>query len=64
MKVKGRKRHLLVDTLGLLLMVVVHSASIQDRQGGYTVLQRAKAHRITSLQLIWADNGYAGLFAA
>jgi putative transposase len=32
-KVKGRKRHLLVDTLGLILVAVVHSAAIQDREG-------------------------------
>lgn len=43
-KVKGRKRHLLVDTLGLVLMVVVHSAGIQDRDGARLVL--ALAHRL------------------
>ena len=32
-KVKGRKRHILVDTLGLLLIVIVHAANIQDRDG-------------------------------
>ena len=36
----GRKRHIVVDTLGLLLMVVVHSASLQDAAGGQLVLQR------------------------
>lgn len=34
----GRKRHILVDTLGLLLVVVVHSASVQDAAGGQLVL--------------------------
>ena len=38
-KVKGRKRHLLVDTMGLLLIVVVHAASIQDRDGAKLVLE-------------------------
>jgi Transposase DDE domain len=41
-KVKGRKRHLLVDTLGLLLNVVVHPADIQDRDGAYEVLRQGK----------------------
>ena len=36
----GRKRHIIVDTLGLLLMVLVHSASIQDGRGGYQTLQK------------------------
>jgi putative transposase len=36
-KVKGRKRHILVDTMGLLLMVVVHTADIQDRDGAKQV---------------------------
>jgi len=41
-KVKGHKRHILVDTLGLLLMAVVHAASIQDRDGAKLVLEQAK----------------------
>ena len=57
--VTGRKRHLLVDTLGLVLLVVVHSASIQDRDGARLVLQKL-AHQFTRLVLIWADGGYAG----
>jgi putative transposase len=39
-KVKGRKHHILVDTLGLLLIVVVHAASIQDRDGAKDVLEQ------------------------
>ena len=58
-KVKGRKRHILVDTMGLLLMVVVHAASIQDRDGVKLVLAKVTA-RFPRLQLIWADGGYAG----
>ena len=58
-KVKGRKRHLLVDTLGLLLVVVVHAANIQDRDGAKQVLEKAKPLS-SRLQLIWADGGYAG----
>lgn len=58
-KVKGRKRHILVDTMGLLLIVLVHAADIQDRDGAKLVLAKAKCcfHR---LRLIWADGGYAG----
>jgi len=58
-KVNGRKRHILVDTLGLLLMVVVHAAHIQDRDGAKLVLERVRG-RFPRLHLIWADGGYAG----
>ena len=53
----GRKRHILVDTLGLLLLVVVHSAGIQDRDGARKVLAPL-AHRFTRLRKIWADSVY------
>jgi putative transposase len=58
-KVNGRKRHLLVDTMGLLLIVVVHAADIQDRIGAKRVLGKVKG-RFPRLQLIWADGGYSG----
>lgn len=58
-KIKGRKRHILVDTIGLLLMVVVHTADIQDRDGAKLVLDKAKS-LFPRLRLIWADGGYAG----
>jgi putative transposase len=58
-KIKGRKRHILVDTMGLLMVAVVHAANIQDRDGAKLVL--AKALKLfPRLQLIWADGGYAG----
>jgi putative transposase len=57
--VKGRKRHLVVDTMGLLLAVVVHPADIQDRDGAKLVLQRLLG-RFPRLKLIWADGAYAG----
>ena len=53
----GRKRHILVDTLGLLLLVVVHSAGIQDRDGARKVLAPL-ANRFTRLRKIWADSVY------
>jgi len=62
----GRKRHILVDTLGLLLIVFVHSASIQDGNGGFSTLQklfdkikRSVHNRWCRLKLIWADAAYA-----
>jgi putative transposase len=58
-KVKGRKRHILVDTIGLLLIVVVHSANIQDRDGAKLVLEQVKG-TFSRLELIWADAGYSG----
>jgi len=58
-QVKGRKRHIVVDTLGLILAVVVHAASIQDRDGAKLVLARL-AGGFPRLRLIWADGGYAG----
>ena len=64
----GRKRHIVVDTLGLLLLVVVHSASVQDVAGGQLVLQRlferrkrSKFNRWCRLKLIWGDGAYASL---
>jgi putative transposase len=65
-QVSGRKRHIIVDTLGLLLLVIVHSASIQDAAGGKATLQSLFDHikhsvhnRWCRLKLIWADGGYA-----
>lgn len=56
-KVKGRKLHALVDTEGLPLRVVVHSAGIQDRDGAALVLDRIR-QRFNWLELVWADGGY------
>jgi len=58
-KVLGRKRHLLVDTDGLILKVRVHAADVQDRDGAVTVLDQLDAS-LASIQQIWADGGYAG----
>jgi putative transposase len=49
----------LVDTLGLLLVIVVHAANIQDRDGAKLVFARAK-NRFPRLKLLWTDGGYAG----
>ena len=58
--IKGRKRHILVDVMGLLLCVLVHKANIQERAGAKLVLQRVKEKGFARLQLIWADAGYDG----
>ena len=55
----GRKRHIVVDTLGLLLAVVVHAADVQDRDGAKVVLTKLLGG-FPRLALIWADGGYAG----
>src|SRR6516162_8022862 len=56
-KVKGRKIHALVDSGGLPMRVVVHSAAIQDRDGAGLVLDKIR-RRFPWLELIWADGGY------
>jgi putative transposase len=58
-KINGRKRHLMVDTLGLLLCVVVHVASIQDRDGAKRVFDKCR-RQCPTVRLVWADGGYAG----
>ncbi|HVI89645.1 MAG TPA: IS5 family transposase [Dongiaceae bacterium] len=58
-KVKGRKRHILVDTLGFLLSVVVHPADVQDRDGAAAVLRQAR-RSFPFIERIYADGGYQG----
>ena len=66
-KVTGRKRHLVVDTLGLVLLVLVTAANVQDRDGARLLLsalferiKHSKYSRWCRLKLIWADGGYRG----
>ena len=59
-KVTGRKRHILVDTLGLLLNVVVHPADLQDRDGARLVLDRRTRRRFPFIERIFADANYQG----
>ena len=56
-KVTGRKRHIVVDTLGLLLVVVVHAASWSDTEGALEVGAKLR-HRFPRLCHVWADAGY------
>jgi putative transposase len=57
-KINGRKRHLLVDTLGLVLAVVVHSAGLQDRDGAKLVLPKLLG--FGWIRRVFADGGYSG----
>ena len=61
-KIKGRKRSLVVDTLGLLLAVSVASAGLQDRDAAVSALTAAKA-KYTSLTTLFVDGAYAGQWA-
>jgi putative transposase len=58
-KIKGRKRHLLVDTLGLVLGVLVTPANVPERDGAELLLQRVLGW-LHWLRVIWVDGGYCG----
>lgn len=62
---KGRKRHLLVDTLGLVLRVLVHPADVPDQEGGQWLLAEASeelTRAFPRLQHLWADTAYHDRF--
>lgn len=59
-KVNGRKRHILVDTMGNLLKVVIHAAHIGEREGGKLLLKQVPEHLWQRLEKILADGGYDG----
>jgi len=58
-KIKGRKRHLAVDSLGLILGLLITTADVQDRAAGKTLIQ-GLVRWFGRLQIIWADGGYLG----
>ena len=58
-KINGTKRHLAVDTIGLLLTVLVTAASVQDRDAARPLLWNLR-RAFPSIKLAWADGGYAG----
>ena len=60
-KIKGRKRHVAVDTGGLLLAVVVTTASLQDRDAAFRITA-ALREAFSTITLVWADAGYPGRF--
>lgn len=61
--IKGRKRHLLVDTLRFVLIVVVTAASVPERAGAKLLLAKLQRvrHWFTRLVVIWVDGGYSGV---
>ncbi|MET8537805.1 IS5 family transposase [Streptomyces sp. NPDC005065] len=58
-KINGRKRHVVTDCLGLLLVVMVTAASVTDRDAARLLLPRLRT-RFTKISLVWADGGYTG----
>jgi putative transposase len=58
-KINGIKRHIVVDTCGLLMKVINHTADIQDRSGAVKLLEETKK-LFPQLKLVWADGGYTG----
>jgi putative transposase len=58
-KIKGRKRHIVTDTLGLMLFVLIHAASVQDRDGAVDLI-KAMRHRFPWLRHLFADSAYGG----
>jgi putative transposase len=58
-KVKGRKRHIVVDSQGLLIGVLVSEANASERLGAVVVLDEAK-EKLSKLAVIWVDQGYSG----
>ena len=58
-KLKGRKRHLLVDSLGLIIEVLIHAANIQDRDGGKYLIAKAKTNGST-VKKVRVDGAYRG----
>src|SRR5260370_33444731 len=62
-KIRGRKRHLLVDSQGLLVAVKVHSAAVQDRDGAKRLLEPLVGV-CPRMKLLWADSAYAGQLVA
>ena len=63
--IKGRKRHIMTDTLGLLIAVLVHAASVAEREGARRLITRIRSRAclralVEGLELVWADGGYSG----
>jgi transposase len=62
-KTAGRKRHILVDAAGLVLLAHVHAADVPDRAGARRLIEAAPANALPRLELVWADGAYTGPFA-
>lgn len=62
-RLNGRKRHILVDALGLVLAVREHAADVQDRDGARHLVGIVPSDALPRLTLVWADQGYTGALA-
>ena len=62
-RITGRKRHILVDSAGLVLLAHVHAANLHDRLGAQALIGQASPGELPRLELVWADGAYAGTFA-
>lgn len=58
-KVKGRKRHIIVDSQGLLIGVLVSEANASERLGAIVVLDEVR-EKLSKLEVVWVDQGYSG----
>ncbi len=58
-KVNGRKRHIITDTLGFLMAIVIHDANINDREGAKLLLKNVQ-YKYPRLKKIMVDQGYTG----
>jgi putative transposase len=61
-RLAGRKRHILVDTNGLVLAARVHGAGLPDRDGGRRLLAEGLRRELPRMELVWADGAYTGGF--
>lgn len=59
-KIKGRKHHIVVDTLGLVMIIVIHAANIHDSVGARDLMRSLKNKYLTGIVKIFADGGYMG----
>jgi putative transposase len=62
-KTFGRKRHILVDVSGLILLAHIHAASLHDTVGARQMVEAAPRATLPRLELVWADGAYTGPFA-
>jgi putative transposase len=62
-KTFGRKRHILVDASGLILLAHIHAASLHDTVGARQMIEAAPMAALPRLELVWADGAYTGPFA-
>ena len=62
-RLKGRKRHLLVDSAGLVLLACVHTADLHACDGARLLVRSSTPDALPRLELVWADQGYTGAFA-